>query len=617
LKKVLIVLMIVMASYSAVHCAEIYYDDPISVGIGARPISMGRAFVAIADDANAMFLNPAGLGFQKKWYLTSMNTNFLNEYQYMMFSGVNPTPNGTVGIGYVSSRIGGIDVSGGGSSDFYNQAIVLSYGRYVGDLLAPSLGEEQNMYAGLSFKHYDKGFTGSINAIGTGYNLDLGLLYAPEKWISYGLNLQNVLYGSKISGDFDPETIPFITKIGVAYNWLEYNVTFALDKDMFLSRANVPWPNHLGAEWKVIPSLSLRAGYDQVASSGDGGDLVGNTTLGVGLDLSGVQIDLAYMQNYAQTGISSNIVSVSFYSQPIFAQAAPPKKEEAVPGAEVAAPAPQEVTPPPPAPVVAAPVVAAPVVSAPPPKKVGQKITINPPGNLYTQYADLTISGAIDFDVTDVWIDAKKLEIRSDRIFVESIPLSIGKNERTIRVKDTSGAESKIVKKIVRFYVPTNMAFEEATSKNFEYKAIYTELYRFLGKDYNTSNELSRGAMALILAKAKKLNMVTPQAAIFKDVTYLHWAATFIKAVTSAGFMAGYKDGTFKPDQTVTRKELAFAISKAANIDEGTVMGYMSGKSTGENVTFGDLIEVIYYSEMFRKEIDDYQKYLGPESSMI
>jgi hypothetical protein len=423
--------------------------------------------------------------------------------------------------------------------------------------------------------------------------------------------LQNIISGSKISGDFESEDMPFITKIGLAYHWLEYDVTFALDKDMFLGRANVPWPNHLGAEWKVHPNLSLRAGYDQVASSGDGGDLVGNTTLGVGLDLSGVQIDLAYMQNYAQTDISSNIVSVSFYSQPIFAQAAPaPARKEAVP---------QEVTPPPVAPVVAAPVVAAPVVAAPPPKKVEQKMTINPPGNLYTQYADLTISGAIDFDVTDVWIDTKKLEIRSDRIFVESIALSFGKNERTIRIKDTSGAEAKIMKRIIRFYVPTDMALEEATSKNFDYKVIYTELYSYLGKDYNTNKELSRGMLALVISKAKKLDsgISISREEISKDVSYLNWAAKYVKAVKSAGLMSDYKDGTFKPDLPITRNDLAHVMTKVVNVDEGSVAGYLGGKLLEQNSTLADLIDIIYYSGMLRKEIDDYKNYLGPESSMI
>ena len=33
--------------------------------INARTIGMGTAFISVADDANAIFFNPAGIGFQK------------------------------------------------------------------------------------------------------------------------------------------------------------------------------------------------------------------------------------------------------------------------------------------------------------------------------------------------------------------------------------------------------------------------------------------------------------------------------------------------------------------------------------------------------------------------
>ena len=36
-------------------------DDPMAVGGGARSIGMGKAFAAVADNADTMFINPAGL----------------------------------------------------------------------------------------------------------------------------------------------------------------------------------------------------------------------------------------------------------------------------------------------------------------------------------------------------------------------------------------------------------------------------------------------------------------------------------------------------------------------------------------------------------------------------
>ncbi|MEO0071608.1 MAG: PorV/PorQ family protein [candidate division WOR-3 bacterium] len=39
----------------------------MKLGIGARPVGMGQAFTAVADDANALFYNPGGLGFHSQF----------------------------------------------------------------------------------------------------------------------------------------------------------------------------------------------------------------------------------------------------------------------------------------------------------------------------------------------------------------------------------------------------------------------------------------------------------------------------------------------------------------------------------------------------------------------
>lgn len=47
----------------------------------------------------------------------------------------------------------------------------------------------------------------------------------------------------------------------------------------------------------------------------------------------------------------------------------------------------------------------------------------------------------------------------------------------------------------------------------------------------------------------------------FPDVPAGHWAEGFISAVTQAGIMKGYPDGMFRPDQPVTRAELAAVVN--------------------------------------------------------
>jgi hypothetical protein len=59
-------LAVTIALCTALPChAEVQFDilngSDLGIGVGARAIAMGGAFVAIADDASATFWNPAGL----------------------------------------------------------------------------------------------------------------------------------------------------------------------------------------------------------------------------------------------------------------------------------------------------------------------------------------------------------------------------------------------------------------------------------------------------------------------------------------------------------------------------------------------------------------------------
>src|SRR3989339_1568883 len=83
-------------------------DDSTVIGGGARPLGMGKAFVAIADDADAMLINPAGIASLKAPQGMSMFTNLLNDVYYMEFTGAVPAPIGVLGIGYVSTGVKGL-----------------------------------------------------------------------------------------------------------------------------------------------------------------------------------------------------------------------------------------------------------------------------------------------------------------------------------------------------------------------------------------------------------------------------------------------------------------------------------------------------------------------------
>ena len=49
---------------------------------------------------------------------------------------------------------------------------------------------------------------------------------------------------------------------------------------------------------------------------------------------------------------------------------------------------------------------------------------------------------------------------------------------------------------------------------------------------------------------------------IFKDVDESHWAYEAIKELSDDGILVGYDDGTFKPEEPVTRAEMCEIIKR-------------------------------------------------------
>lgn len=94
--------------------------------------------------------------------------------------------------------------------------------------------------------------------------------------------------------------------------------------------------------------------------------------------------------------------------------------------------------------------------------------------------------------------------------------------------------------------------------------------------NFNENQYVTRAALAKILVTASKYKSMatgTSRFSPFGDVMYTHWGAPYISVASKNGFMTGYSDGTFRPDNYIKYEEALSAILR--------LLGYTNADYTG------------------------------------
>jgi hypothetical protein len=149
---------------------------------GARATGMGGAFTAVANDATAIFWNPAGGSFYEGLRLTGMRTRLYamtdvsEDCVALSYGGWKKT-----GLGFGWARSGVEDI-------YSENTFVLGGGKVISGKLA--LGSALRIYrvAAPGYAYYnDPNFKESD----TGYALDVGVLYRASNWTA-GIVMRNI-----------------------------------------------------------------------------------------------------------------------------------------------------------------------------------------------------------------------------------------------------------------------------------------------------------------------------------------------------------------------------------------------------------------------------------------
>lgn len=99
---------------------------------------------------------------------------------------------------------------------------------------------------------------------------------------------------------------------------------------------------------------------------------------------------------------------------------------------------------------------------------------------------------------------------------------------------------------------------------------------------FRPNEAITRAELAAMLAKFSE---TTGAANYFNDVSASYWAANAIAICAKLGWITGYPDGTFRPDKNVTRAELMAMINRATGRAPKSADAFLPGMKTWSDNT--------------------------------
>jgi len=251
----------------------------LRVGVGARPLGMGGAFTAVANDAYATYWNPAGLVQLRSSQIGSMYAIMSLDRKYSFLSLAFPVS------AFLSFGMSGIDFR-----------IDQIEARDRAENLVGTFGDAENAFGFSLGIAPVKGFSigGNfkyllhklVNQNAAGYGFDAAVLIRPSKFLSLGFLVQDL--GSFLEWKTESgrrEKFPLNARAGLALKLLDDRLLVSTDivstedsEGHFKSRQ---W--HGGVEIWPMGFFATRVGYNDQALTG-----------GTSLKIPHMQVDYSF-----------------------------------------------------------------------------------------------------------------------------------------------------------------------------------------------------------------------------------------------------------------------------------------------------------------------------------
>ncbi|MEW5866239.1 MAG: hypothetical protein AB1774_05190 [Bacillota bacterium] len=255
--------------------------------VGARPLAMGGAFIAVADDSSAAYWNPAGLvALRHRELALTYTVNNRSRYNYDEFlSWAGPGPAATAGgLSIIKEHTGAREGSGA-----YEASDWLVYS------VAKSLSGGFSVGANVRYEVHIRRAPGMESVSGTRWGFDVALLYRASTELALGLLVQDVGLSPIRWQSGREEAVRANVRPGIAYK-PDARTIMALDI-YDLGACLVPPPDgqsstfavRAGIERRLTGNLAARIGYYGISPG------MGAITGGAGWDGRTWQVDYAYL----------------------------------------------------------------------------------------------------------------------------------------------------------------------------------------------------------------------------------------------------------------------------------------------------------------------------------
>lgn len=105
----------------------------------------------------------------------------------------------------------------------------------------------------------------------------------------------------------------------------------------------------------------------------------------------------------------------------------------------------------------------------------------------------------------------------------------------------------------------------------------------------NLSAPVTRAEFVKMMTAAStyKDSVGSSTASLFTDVKSGHWASGYIKLAVEQGWVTGYVDGSFRPDNTITLEEACTALLRLLGYDSGSLAGSFPDAQLSKSKSIG------------------------------